>query len=258
MKQVYHFIRRELVTPDTPFFLYGISAGTAVSVTALAKWDRQRSEQLDGDAPVFVASVDVVPGYDISRVMSHERFLWPYNHVLMSGVLDHFVRRNERVLREHDSAAVDAMLGAASLQEIVDAGAVFAGYPNATSYYADVNPIHNLRDITTPKLVLNAVDDPCCNVRNLYERSPYPRHGGKTYARMISETARGMVAVTYTGSHGPFVCARDRWVPFTSDPLTGGWMLNSWADRVAIEYYQAALDVYGERQSYEKRERSTT
>jgi len=247
MKQVYLFIRRELVTPDTPFFLYGISAGTAVSVTALAKWDRQRTERTDPDIPVFVASVDVVPGYDISKVMTHERFLWPYNHVLMQGVLDHFVRRNEGLLREHDGAAVDAMLGAASLQDVVDAGAVFAGYPDAASYYEDVNPIHNLRDIATPKLVLNAADDPCCNIDNLYEHSPYPRHQGKSYAEMIRETARGLVAVTYTGSHAPFVCARDRWAPFTRDPLTGGWMLNSWADQVTIKYYQAALEVYGDR-----------
>lgn len=246
MEQVYQYIKRELVTPDTPFFLHGISAGTAVTVTALSKWDKRRIDQPDG-TPVFVASVDVVPGYDISRVMNRERFKWPYNDLLMQGVLDHFVLRNEEVLRKHDSDAVDKMLGAGSLQEVVDAGVAFTGYANTTAYYGDINPIHNLRDITTPKLVLNAADDPCCSVANLYEQSPYTQHEGKTFAEMIRETERTIVAVTYTGSHAPFICARGRWAPFVKDPLAGGWMLNSWADQVAIEYYRAALDVYGER-----------
>ena len=64
---------------------------------------------------------------------------------------------------------------------------------------------------------------------------------------MIRETEHGMVAVTYTGSHCPFLCTRNRWLPFVTDPLTGGYMLNSWADQVAIEYYLAASDVYAKR-----------
>ena len=38
------------------------------------------------------------------------------------GVKDHFVLLNEKVLREHDSDAVDEMLNATNLQELVDAG----------------------------------------------------------------------------------------------------------------------------------------
>lgn len=108
--------------------------------------------------------------------------------------------------------------------------------------------INELRDVTTTKFVLNAVDDPCCMIHNLYEKSPYPHQEGKTFAQMIRETESGLVAVTYTtGSHCPFICTRNRWLPFVNDPLTGGWMLNSWADQVAIEFYRAALDVYGGR-----------
>lgn len=247
MEQVYFYIKNELVTQDCPFFLHGISAGTSVTVSALSKWDRRRVDQPDRETPVFVASVDVVPGYDISQVLKRERFAWPYNDLLMAGVKDHFVVQNEGVLRRHDSDAVGRMLGATSLQEVVDAGVVFAGYSNTTLYYQDTNPINEVRDISTPKFVINAADDPCCSIANLYEHSPYPQHEGKTFARMIGETERGMVAVTYAGSHGPFVCTRNRWLPFVKDPLTGGWMLNSWADQVAIEYYRAALDIYGDR-----------
>lgn len=245
MEQIYWYVKQQLVTKDAPMFLYGISSGTAITVTALSKWDKRRVDQPDRKTPKFVASVDVSPGYDISKVLNRERFLWPYNDVLMTGVKDHFIIHNEELLRAHDNSAVDKALEATSLQEIVDASVSFAGYANTTQYYEDTNPINEVRDITTPKLVLNAIDDPCCNVNNLYEQSPYPQHEGKTFAQMIRETKRGMVAVTYTGSHCPFLCTRNKWLPFTKDSLNGGWMLNSWADEVTIEYYKAALDVYG-------------
>jgi len=246
LEQIYNYIKRELVSNDTPFFLYGISAGTSMTVTALSKWDRRRIDEPESNPPVIVASVDVVPGYDISTVLKRERFLWPYNDLLLQGVKDHFVLQNEEVLRKYNSDAVDKMLAASSLQEVVDEGVVFAGYTNTSSYYGSINPINKLEDITTPKLVLNSADDPCCNIQNLYEISPYDMHDGQTFADMIRGTKRGMVAVARSGSHAPFLCNRNnRWLVF--DALTGGYMINSWSDQVAIEYFQAALEVYGDR-----------
>lgn len=148
-----------MVTADTAFFLHGISAGTAVTVTALSKWDRRRVAEPEKPTPAIVASLDLTPGYDISKVLLRERFLWPYNDLLMQGVKDHFVVNNEELLRAHDSGTVDRLLNATSLQEIVDIGVIFAGYENTTQYYEDSNPINALKDILTPKLVLNAVDD---------------------------------------------------------------------------------------------------
>ena len=159
LEQVYWYIKQNLVTADTAFFLHGISAGTAVTVTSLSKWDRRRIVEPERPTPAIVASLDLTPGYDISKVLLRERFLWPYNDLLMQGVKDHFVVRNEEVLRAHDSATVDRLLNATSLQEIVDLGVTFAGYDNTTHYYEDTNPINALKDILTPKLVLNAVDD---------------------------------------------------------------------------------------------------
>jgi len=247
LEQVYWYVKNELVTNDTAMFLHGISSGTSVTVTALSKWDRRRIEEPNRRTPVFVSCISITPGYDISKVMNRERFLFPYNDILLGGVKDHFVIQNEVLLRSYNSEAVDKILSATSLQDLVDAAVPFAGYDNTTLYYEDTNPINKVSDITTPKLVLNAIDDPCCNIANLYERSPYPRHGGKTFAQMIGETENGMVAVARTGSHCPFLCGRNRWLPFVRDPLNGGWMLNSWADEVSIEFYRATLDVYGDR-----------
>ena len=85
MEQVYWYIKEELVSKDTAFFLHGISSGTAVTVTALSKWDKRLVEEPNGKTPAFVASVVVTPGYDISKVLNRERFLWPYNDLLMQG-----------------------------------------------------------------------------------------------------------------------------------------------------------------------------
>ena len=159
LEQVYWYIKRELVTNDTAFFLHGISAGTAITVTALSKWDKRRVVEPDRPTPALVASLDLTPGYDISKVLLRERFLWPYNDLLMQGVKYHFVVKNEELLREYDNTTVDKLMTAKSLQEFVDTGVIFAGYGNTTHYYEDTNPINALKDILTPKMVLNAVDD---------------------------------------------------------------------------------------------------
>lgn len=285
LEQIYWHIQKQWAAPHTPFFLHGISSGTAVVVSALSEYDRRRQalevqQQLEPQqqqqteeshestnvamthtttsinllprvAPSFVASISITPGYDISKVLLPERFKYPYNPVMLDAVKSHFIRDNEELLRAYDSEAVDAALKATHLQELVDAAAPFAGYPNATEYYKGENPVNWMHHVTTPTLVLNAIDDPCCHVHNIYEQSPYPQHDEKSYATLIDESERGVLAVTKSGSHCPFLDSDSstfNLLPsFIRDPLYGGWMLDSWADRVSIEFYKAALDVYEER-----------
>ena len=313
MEQVYHYVKHHpMIGEDTPMFLYGVSAGTAITVSGLSKWDRQKrmlqqqqqqdqgqqfEEDLDARSPYanytvneyhqelqasellptysppsFVASVAISPGYDCSKVFEPERFLFPYNPFLLKSATNHFITQNEDVLRAHDTHAVDKAMNAATLQELLDATSVFTGYKNSTLYHQHTNPINKLHDITTPKLVLNSYDDPCCNVRNLYEQSPYENHDNKTYATMVTESLHGIIAVTKYGSHCPFLDTSVAAVTtptaattqsdhsnsrgflsslittlFPSlvyDPISNGYMLNSWADHVTIEYFRAALDVY--------------
>jgi predicted alpha/beta-fold hydrolase len=252
LEQVYWHIHDTFAAPHTPYFLHGISSGTAVVVSALAEWDRRLL--LGEKAPSFVGSVSLAPGYDISRVLLPTRFKLPYNTLLTESVKDHFIRQNEQVLRAFDNDTVNEALAATHLQELLNAAAPFAGYPNATAYYAGENPVNNVQHITTPKLILNSIDDPCCNVLNIYERSPYPQHDGKTYAQMVAESPRGLLAVTTSGTHCPFLdtaAQGNLFLPsllpsIVPDPFNGGWMLDSWADRISIEFYQAALSVYGQ------------
>ena len=67
----------------------------------------------------------------------------------------------------------------------------------------------------------------------------------RSFAQIVRDSKRGLIAVTKTGSHCPFLDGR--WFPFIKDPLTGKWMLKSWADEASVEFYVAALQVYDER-----------
>ncbi|CAB9520450.1 Inherit from COG: Alpha beta hydrolase [Seminavis robusta] len=253
LEQAYWYIQQHHAAPHTPFFLHGVSSGTAVVVTGLSQFD-QRREVGDSTAPSFVASISVVPGYDISKVMMPDRFKLPYNPLLTESSKDHFVRQNEKVLREFDNQAVDDALAATNLQELLHAVAPFAGYPNATAYFQKENPVNDVHRITTPTLIVNSIDDPCCNVQNIYEQSPYPQHNGRSYAQMVADSPGGILAVTKTGTHCPFLDSSstgNTLLPsLVQDPYNGGWMLDSWVDRVAMEFYQAALQVYGDERRY--------
>lgn len=246
LEQVYWHIKNHLIDPDTPMFLHGISSGCAVVATAVGAWDKRATLEPDRPSPSFVGVTLVTPGYDTSKVLRPERFKWPYNPMIALSVKDHFLMKNERILRKFNSTAYDAAMEAHSLQDILEASAPFAGYPDAETYYKFTNPVNDMHHITTPLYVMNAIDDPCCRIDNLYEQSPYPQHGGKSYADIVSESPRGIIAVTKTGSHCPFLDG-GWWYPFVRDPVTDGWMLNSWVDQSVVEFYDAALRVYDER-----------
>ena len=283
MEQVYWFIQEQLgLDEHTPLFWHGISAGTGLTCSALGIWDAQRRQEqerqataADGSAtampnhtrttrsstklriPSFVASVAVTPGYDTSRNLQVDRFRFPYNPLLKQLVQEWFVTRNHEVLHAYSSSTVQAVHKAETLQELVDAAAPFAGYDSAHEYFAATNPMNHILHTTTPMLVLNSVDDPILHVEMLYETSPYSQHNGQSYASYAHHHAHNvLVAVTHTGSHCPFLDTTAThgsrtvggllpgWV---EDPLFGGFMLDSWADRVFLQYYQAALKVYHDR-----------
>ena len=244
LEQVYWYLKDNVLAPDTAFFLHGISSGSAVAIHALWEFDKRRSANPDERVPVFVGAAAVAPGYDILRVMEPDRFKWPYNPLMTMAVKDHFVLQNEKLLREYNNSAVDAALASDSLQEFVDATVPFTGYTDVETFYTNTNPVAGLHFITTPTFALNAVDDPCCDINNLYEKSRFPSHGGMSYSDVIKKSPSTIVAVSRFGSHCPFL---DGYWPFVKDPLTGGVMLNSWADQSVVEFYAAAMEVYGDR-----------
>ena len=245
LEQVYWHIKNDLIEPNTPMFLHGISSGCAVVVSALGAWDKRSQQHPELRSPKFVASAALTPGYDTSKVLQPDRFKWPYNPLMSMAVKDHFLEQNKDILRAYNSTAYDNAMAASSLQEILNASAPFAGYPDAASYYDHTNPVNDMHFIETPTYVLNSVDDPCCRIENLYETSPFSQHAGRTYADIIDTSSNGIVSVTRTGSHCPFLDGR--FYPFVTDPFGGGIMLNSFADQSFTEFYLAALQVYNDR-----------
>ena len=127
------------------------------------------------------------------------------------AVKDHFVLANEKVLRDFNSDAVDRALSSNSLQEFVNNTVEFAGYKDSETYYAHQNPVQHLHHITTPAYVLNSVDDPCCAIGNLYEKSKFKAHNGLSYSDIIMSGPSAIVSVSHLGSHCPFL---DGYWPF--------------------------------------------
>jgi predicted alpha/beta-fold hydrolase len=246
LEQVYWHVKETKLPANTPMFLHGISSGCAVVVRALSLWDQRRTLDPTSRTPSFVGAVVLTPGYDTSKVLRPTRFKWPYNPLMNDAVKDHFIRLNEDVLRAYNSDAVDATLAAADMQSFLDAAAPFAGYNTAAEYYEHTNPVKDLEQINTPIYVLNSIDDPCCEISNLFEPSPHTQHQNKTYAQLVDKSQRGLIAITNSGSHCPFLDGGYTNL-IVKDPLFGGYMLNSFADHSIVEFYEAVLTVYDDR-----------
>lgn len=189
--------------------------------------------------PVFKGAFTLVPGYDISVAL--RSFQWPYTDILLDSVKDHFVRRNEKVLRSLNSSAVDVLLSVSGLQDFVDNAYMFAGYSSAAEYYAATNPINRIHDIDTPQLIINSMDDPCSLPSNMHVNSTVPAHNGLSYAQVAGMHNSTIVVTTRSGSHVPFFDGRV--MPFVKDALYPYFMIDSWADAVMIEYFDALKEI---------------
>ena len=246
LEQVYWHVKEKLLPRRTPLFLEGISSGCAVVIAGVGQWDKRRLEYPTMKTPSFVSTMVLTPGYDISKVFDEDRFTYPYNPLMLYFVKDHFLARNEAILRGFNSTAYDRAMSTKTLQQFLNETTPFAGFENADLYFQFTNPVNLLEFITTPVYVINSIDDPCCRIDNLYEMSPQPAHNCKTYAKIVDDSQFGVIAVTKTGSHCPFFDG-GIW-PFVRDPFwTGAWMINSWADSSTMEWFVATLEVYKDR-----------
>jgi predicted alpha/beta-fold hydrolase len=203
-----------------------------------AEWDYRLSKGLK--APSFKAAISVAPGYDLTNCFL--RFDWPYDKLMLHNCQQHFVTQNEKVLREFDSDAVDRALSADSLQGFLEACAPFTGYETAENFYRHCNPVTNIHRITTPCCVFNAKDDPCCKYTNAFDVSVHLPHKGRTYSELVDDSPLGLLVLTNSGSHCPFLDGTV--LPFIRDPLSfseggTGLMLSSWSDEAALEWFSS-------------------
>ena len=76
----------------------------------------------------------------------------------------------------------------------------------------------------------------------MHRASSVPAHGGRTYAAVAAGSNSTIIAVTKSGSHCPFFDAADGLV--IPDALQPGYMLDSWADSVMVEWFDAAGSLF--------------
>jgi len=237
LEQMVHVIREKL--PKAPFFWLGISSGSKLPIEAMGKFDERRKNG-DTSAPQFVATACLCPGYNLETCFMG--FGFPYKYICRSSVRSKFLQENEAVLRSHNSEAYEKAVQAPDLQSLLYHAAPFAGYPSAKEYFAAENPVLFAPLITTPTLVINSMDDPCTVVQNCYGKMP-GRDDGLTFVEMIERSPCGLLLITPSGSHCPFLDGT--FWPFVRVPQAlGGLVIASWADRCILEFFEGYL---GER-----------
>lgn len=239
MEQVYRRLRKpDLLGPDTPLFLVGVSSGSALAINCCSRWDERRNAG-DTEAPHIVAGIAICPGYDLRQCMG--RFPEPYQSILLQAIKDHFLQRNAAVLQSFNKAAYDRVMATSNMQGFVDEAAPFAGYRDTDSYYTECNPVLHMHKITSPMMIITTEDDPCC-VIGVHESSPYDHHASKSYSALVGESKLGLLAITRSGSHCPFLDGVFN--PFVRDPLGCGgflttFMQRNWVDAAVVEWCNA-------------------
>jgi len=233
-EEVYNIVQSKLV--GAPMFWIGLSSGSKLIVEGLGKFDDRRKRG-DPSAPRFVAAACICPGYNLETCF--QKFAWPFTKICLASVKDTFLMKNEAILRKHDAETFKRAMAAPDLQSLLALAAPFAGYPSAEAYFAAENPVLFAPLITTPTLIVNADDDPMTVVANAF--APSPRHeGSPTFVELLERSPCGMMLLSSSGSHCPFLDGM--FWPFVRVPWhLGGLIVNCWAERCAIEFFEGYL-----------------
>lgn len=194
-------IRR--IRPDAPLFALGVSAGSGL----LARYLGEEEE-----GAVLKAGVMMCPAYDMRDAF--QRLHWFYDRFMTRKVIQTFLLRHEAALKE--VPGYWEAREAKSFGDLHDQLYALGGFEDREAFYKGTNPMEVAHRNCTPSLVLNAVDDPICTRKSLEDGIESLRHS-------LDKT---VIAVTKHGSHCSF--------------FEGTRQPRSWAERVIVEYLQAA------------------
>jgi predicted alpha/beta-fold hydrolase len=198
--------------PGAPLLMVGASAGTGLLVRYLGE---------EGSASTVAAAVAVCPGYDTSEGGAFSRFSPVLDRHILAACKAFFLRR-----QNHDMLSAvpgyDRLRSARSIADYQRQSFALEGYADVDALHAGTNPMGVARAIRTPLLVINAADDPVCDVSNVHDNAALY---DEPHDRMLLLTSRGGHCTFYEGKLWP-----------------GG----SWADRVALDYLQEVLQLRAE------------
>merc|ERR1712039_1128686 len=88
-------------------------------------------------------------------------------------------------------------------------------------------------------LIINSMDDPCTVAKNAFGTMP-GRDDGITFADLVQQSTCGLLLMTPSGSHCPFLDGM-LW-PFVQVPSAlGSLTIASWADACILEFFEGYL-----------------
>ena len=191
--------------PSARLFAVGISAGSGLLVRYLG----ERPE------PAIRGGIVYGPGYDLEVLFDYTHPT--YSKIMAGRVQRYFLQRNAHILRDHQD--YDACASTKDLSDFHRHHHRLAGFQSRAEYLKASNPMVVVSDTTVPMLIINAIDDPICNI-----------HMVRVSQKQITNTLpQSILAVTKYGSH----CAH----------FDGQRQQSSWARKAMVEYLNALREV---------------
>lgn len=179
----------------------GISAGSGLLISYLGDY---------GVSSYVAAAVCISPGYD-AETLFHSCIRQPYNFCMLYS-LKRLVSRHANALSK--VVDVDQAMRTSTIAAFEESlYCKLYGYKDMNQYWEKNNPMRDIDDVSTPVLCINSLDDPVCTKNNI------PKELFELYPHF-------MLVTTEKGGH----CG------FLEHPS-----LESWADKVAVEYLSAVL-----------------
>jgi predicted alpha/beta-fold hydrolase len=190
--------------PESSLYGVGSSAGSGLLVRYLG---------VMGSASLLSAAFAYSPGYNTDTGFDHVHPF--YSRYMAKKLLRKFVEPNIHTIAHLPNAA--RLRSVRNLSEFNRHAYAFAGYSSYEQYAYDINPMHVFTKITVPMMVLNAEDDPVCNIKNI-----------APYLDTMRKMANLILVTTAHGSH----CAHYE-----------GWRARSWSARLIGQYLKTIHEI---------------
>lgn len=185
--------------PASPLYAVGSSAGSGLLVRYLGE-EQQNAR--------FKASFAFCPGYNTDEGFKYCHPL--YSKYMARKLIKTFIEPHQNKLQQLSN--LKTLKAAKDLLSFQQQVYTFSGFNSYQDYSDATNPMKVFQHIHTPLMILNAEDDPVCNIQNL-----------DPYLHDIQQMPNIIVVKTQKGSH----CAYQQ-----------GWQAKSWAHQLMAKYFQ--------------------
>ncbi len=183
--------------PESALYGVGSSAGSGLLVRYLGTM---------GEKSLLRAGFAYSPGYNTDTGFDHIQPF--YSRYMTKKLLRKFVEPHAKSIAHLPTFS--HLRKAQSLSEFSRHAFEFAGYSSHAEYAHDINPMLVFKQIHIPMMILNAEDDPVCNIQN-----------AAPYLDSMRKMPNVILVTTAQGSH----CAHYE-----------GWRAKSWAARLIGQY----------------------